>query len=81
MEEKGVVALLAAILVVMGLFSMCIFLFYADFNFYKSEINVNNTEITEKLFFTPDKDYHTLYRNFITSLVLNGNSNEGLPVF
>jgi len=77
MEERGVVALIVAILVVAGLFSMYIFLFYADFNFYKSEINVNNSEIKEKLFFTPDKDYHTLYRNFITPLSLSENSNAG----
>lgn len=35
-----------------------------DFNFYSSKIVIDGQNITEELHFKPDKDYHTLYRNF-----------------
>lgn len=37
---------------------------YTEFNFYKSELNINGTIIKETLYFNTDKPYHTLYKTF-----------------
>ncbi|HPD81748.1 MAG TPA: DUF2207 domain-containing protein [Candidatus Pacearchaeota archaeon] len=36
----------------------------SKFNFYSSKIVVDGQNIQEELHYNPDKDYHTLYRNF-----------------
>jgi hypothetical protein len=37
----------------------------SEFNFYKSELIISENQINEKLYYSPDQDYHTLYRNFV----------------
>ncbi len=49
------------------------------FTFYKAELYINGTKITEKLYFIPDKAYHTLYRNFKTTVVTDTIINIPKP--
>ncbi len=37
---------------------------FSEFNFHSSSLTINGENIHEELQFKPDKDYHTLYRNF-----------------
>lgn len=53
---------------------------YNQFNFYKSKIIFNNNEITETLYYSPDKPYHTLYRNFNSQISLE-NKNLTNSIF
>lgn len=64
MKERTIVVIITAILLLSG---SLIYYFWGDssgFNFYKSEITIQETDIQEKLFYTTDQEYHTLYRNF-----------------
>jgi len=46
---------------------------YNEFNFDKSELNINGTHIKETLNFKTDKKYHTLFRNFESTLTSKDN--------
>ena len=46
-----------------------------DFNFYSSKIVIDGQNITEELHFKPDKDYHTLYRNFENKIYFFHHAN------
>lgn len=59
-------------MVLILLFIGVIFLYfttiYSQFTFYKAELTINDNIIEEKLYYSPNKPYHTLYRNFETSI-------------
>ncbi len=77
MKERNLAILITLILIIMGLFIGLITSFlvlfitsgnidtsYNEFNFYKSELDINGTYIKETLYYQTDKPYHTLFRNF-----------------
>jgi uncharacterized membrane protein len=64
MQEKTSVLIITGILLLIGGIIYYLQLNSSDFNFYKSELLINSNNIEEKLSYSPDKNYHTLYRNF-----------------
>ncbi|MDP3881773.1 MAG: DUF2207 domain-containing protein [Nanoarchaeota archaeon] len=68
MKESVVVALICVLLLIGGGVFAYFSAFKTDFNFYKSELKILANNVSEKLSFQPDKDYHTLYRNFFTPI-------------
>lgn len=50
----------------------------SDFNFYKSQLTIDGLEVKEKVYFSPDKDYHTLFRDFQNPL-LDKTSTKNTP--
>jgi len=69
MKEKPKVIIICLILLVIAIGINYFNFFSADFNFYRSELTINGTNINEKIFFNPNKNYHTLYRNFYDPLI------------
>jgi len=65
MKEVVKISIITGIVVAIGLY-----LFFigedssSEFNFYRAEVNINQSQITETLFYIPNKPYHTLYRDF-----------------
>ncbi|HRZ85558.1 MAG TPA: DUF2207 domain-containing protein [Candidatus Paceibacterota bacterium] len=75
MRETKLVSIVVMILILLGVASILISIFFSfEFNFYKSEISVNGNNIQEKLFYNTDKDYHTLFRNFVSPVLAKGST-------
>jgi uncharacterized membrane protein len=74
MKEGNIIILLTVLFILAGLSVFYFSLFHTDFNFYESDVKINGTSITEILSFKPDKPYHTLYRNFQSSLYTSNPS-------
>ena len=68
MRERNAVIILVALLILIGAFFVYFLAFKSEFNFYKSEINLDGNTISEKLYFRPDKSYRTLYRDFVSAI-------------
>ena len=79
MKERNLAIIITIILLLLGLILGIISISsekivnsiqssYHEFNFYKSELNINGTNINEKLYFHTDNPYHTLFRNFQSSI-------------
>lgn len=66
MNERKIVAIITIILLVTGIFLIFV---GNDFNFYKSELEINENQIKETLYFDTNKKYHTLYRDFSSPLL------------
>ncbi len=64
MREKTTAVIIGLILVFSGIFVYSLQINYSSFNFYKSELTINETKVQEELSYLADRDYHTLYRNF-----------------
>jgi uncharacterized membrane protein len=64
MKENNIVIIITLILLILGVIAFSLILITPDFNFRKSEFKINGSNIKETLYYTADKDYHTLYRNF-----------------
>ncbi len=71
MKEIHVILVISIIFSIIGLVIVLASTNSTEFNFYKSEISIDGKKITEKLYFKPDKSYHTLYRNFQSSIYFN----------
>ncbi|MBR9704260.1 DUF2207 domain-containing protein [Candidatus Pacearchaeota archaeon] len=81
MREKTLAIIITTILIVIGLILAFLqitlkttntsLLTYNEFNFYKSELTIEENKISEKLYFNTDKKYHTLFRNFQSKLSLS----------
>lgn len=71
------VVLIITIILLLGGFVAVNFGDLTLFNFYSSKITVNGANIQEELHFIPDKDYHTLFRNFVSSIYWI-NSSESM---
>ena len=66
---------------------------YNKFNFYKSQLEINGTQVKETLNYLTDQHYHTLFRNFqstitsknmnaINSIIINSvDCEHGTPYF
>lgn len=67
MKESQIIIILTIVLLICGgvFFYLNTFVFQS-FTFESAELSANGNKITEKLDYTPNKDYHTLYRDFIT---------------
>lgn len=48
---------------------------YTDFNFYRSDLDINGTNIKETLYFLTDKEYHTLFRDFESIITTKDNTD------
>jgi uncharacterized membrane protein len=72
MKEKTVVGIIVLILLLMGGAVYYLQLNSSGFNFYKSELTINGSQIQEKLSYLTDKEYHTLYRNFQSYIADSG---------
>lgn len=64
MKESKTIILITILFLILGSTALYFSLFSTKFNFYKSELEINELQVNEKLSYKPDKDYHTLYRNF-----------------
>lgn len=80
MRERNIILILCFILLAIGIGASYLFLYSADFNFYKSEFTINGNQVAEKLYFTPDEDYHTLYRNFVDSMYVNSQEGNSVTI-
>ncbi|MGV8152153.1 MAG: DUF2207 family protein [Candidatus Nanoarchaeia archaeon] len=70
MKEKNIVFIITLLFLILGIASFYFSIIHSSFNFYKSEISVNNKVIQETLNYKPNKPYHTLYRNFQSSIFM-----------
>lgn len=82
MKEKNLAIGITAILIVLGLILGTLTITiklsnfssgYSEFNFYKSELKINQTNIHEKLYFFTDQEYHTLFRDFQSQITTKNN--------
>src|SRR3989344_4281189 len=64
MKESKTIIIITILFLVLGSIALYFSIFSTKFNFYKSELTINELEINEKLSYRPDQNYHTLYRNF-----------------
>lgn len=91
MREEKAVAIWFVVLLIVGLLNIAYFFFFSSpFNFNKAEIKINNNAIEERLYFHTNREYHTLYRNFVSKIGSDQNSeilikevacSKGLPYF
>jgi len=81
MKESKAVAIIVTILVILGILNIIYFsLWSGGFNFSKSEITINGNNIQENLLFHTNKEYHTLFRNFITQITVEDNNIENIKI-
>jgi len=80
MKEKNIISIICSILILIGIASSYFCLYHTSFNFYKSEITSNGNEIIEKLYFSPDQSYHSLYRTFVDSLYIKSASGNSITI-
>lgn len=73
MQEKTIAIIIGLILIFSGIFVYSLQINYSSFNFYKSELTINGTNVQEELSYLADRDYHTLYRNFQSYISVTGN--------
>jgi hypothetical protein len=69
---------LVAVLLLLSIGGFYLNLFYASFTFSSATLEFSGNSVTERLAYTPDKPYHTLYRNFVTPISSTGNSYQSL---
>lgn len=81
MKEGKIVAISVMVLFIIGCLNIyaSIFLFQ-NFNFDKSELTINGNNVQEKLTYNTNKEYHTLYRNFITPVFVDNSSSENMQM-
>ncbi|MEI6058646.1 MAG: DUF2207 domain-containing protein, partial [archaeon] len=81
MEEYKIVLIITAILLACGIISAQFSDFESSgFNFFKSEISINGTRISETLYFKPDQQYHTLFRNFIDPITTQKDLENSIKI-
>jgi len=80
MRERNIILITCSILIIIGIASSYFFLYHTPFNFYKSEITSNGSEIIERLYFSPDKEYHTLFRTFVDPLYVNSAGGNSITI-
>lgn len=83
-EKAAVIAINVLIIALVLFFANSLGTFFLNlaaspggFNFYKANISINGQIINETIYFSPDRPYHTLFRNFTSSIVnpTNGANN------
>ena len=80
MREKTKVIIIAIVIFVLGFFAVYLSLFLVSFTFERTELNIENSLVQEKLFYTANKDYHTLYRDFQTSILDEPSSDDYIKI-
>ena len=80
MDERKEVVIVAIILFLIAAISIYINIFFAEFNFSKSILNINGNEISERLYYKTNKPYHTLYRNFKTQITIKPKETPKTPL-
>jgi len=73
MREERVILLIVVLFIFGGFVAFFVSSQNTEFNFYKSEITIDGNKITERLSYKPDKEYHTLYRDFESKLYFKGD--------
>ncbi len=76
MKEPTIILLLIITFSLLGIGVSYYSIMHSDFNFYKSEIDVNGNLVSEKIYFQPDQSYHTLYRNFFNEISSYNSSGK-----
>jgi len=72
MDERKEVLIVCLILLLIGVAGFFItLLLYIDFNFNKSELYIKDNIINEKLNYHTNKAYHTLYRTFSSTMIVD----------
>jgi uncharacterized membrane protein len=71
MKERSILVILVLVLLITAGAEVYFALFYSEFTFSSSELTISNNTVHESLKFTPNKPYHTLYRNFETQVYFN----------
>jgi len=81
MNEKLKIAIVCFIVFVISLSIFCVSLFYTRFNFYQTELRVDGVNVKETLHYNPNKDYHTLFRNFESPVTVSESLNYYLSEY
>ena len=68
MKESRRIIILIIIFALGGLFIFFFASHSSKFNFYLSEMSSQGNVISEKIYFKPDKSYHTLFKSFVTPI-------------
>ena len=68
MKESTIVLILVLVLLLLGAGVVYFSISSTKFNFYKAEISADGKTIAETLYFKPNHDYHTLFRNFFNTI-------------
>src|SRR3989338_10195556 len=96
MKEQTIVVIISVVLLAAALGSAFYFTtgdsYYTEFNFYKSFLKVNERNVTERLYYVTNKEYHTLFRTFSNPIVytadfdvvnsirfVNASCSSGIP--
>ncbi len=80
MKEKTTITIVVLIFILFGLINTYYTIFSAPFSFSQATITADGPQITETLIYVPNKDYHTLYRNFITPIRENFEQGDSIHV-
>jgi hypothetical protein len=73
MKERSSITILVVSLVILGVLCVCMDSLVTKFTFSTSELQISGNTIIEKLTYKPFfKEYHTLYRNFLTPIETHG---------
>ncbi|MBS3100292.1 hypothetical protein J4463_03720 [Candidatus Pacearchaeota archaeon] len=67
LNKPGIIAII--LFVVMWSAIFYVLTVHPDFTFSSSKLDINEKEVKETLVYISDKDYHTLYRNFDSTIV------------
>ncbi|MFA5797069.1 MAG: DUF2207 domain-containing protein [Candidatus Woesearchaeota archaeon] len=69
MRERTSITIIVVIFLIIGAFNAYLAIYPATFNFHSAELQLQGNNVEETVSYTPNKDYHTLYRNFVTPIV------------
>lgn len=76
MKERSQIILLVIVLLMICATPAYLMVYMKQFTFYKAELSIDGNVIEEKLYYNPNKPYHTLYRNFETPIIPEDNLNN-----
>jgi len=65
MKEKYLVIIFCLFLVVASVIAAYFSFYKSDFTFYESRLEFNGSHVSEALLYSPNNNYHTLYRSFL----------------
>jgi hypothetical protein len=78
MSELKKVLIISVFLICLSFAGIYLALNNFEFNFHTSKLIINGNSIEETLYFTPNKPYRTLYRDFQSAI--NGKTNENIII-
>jgi uncharacterized membrane protein len=68
MKEKTKVIIITIVLLLLGVLAVYFSMFATTFTFTRTELTFSENKVQEILFYTPNQNYHTLFRSFQTQL-------------